>query len=267
MDVKVLGPVSVSVRQRSILPTAGKPRQVLTLLVLHADRLVTVPTLMEEVWGEAAPRSAATTLQTYILQLRRLIARALDQDPLRQAKDVLVTQPGGYLLEVAPGEVDATQFGRLAAAGRRAYAEGDAHAASDLLGKALELWRGPALADVSVGRVLELEVLGLEEARMAVLERRIDADLRLGRHAELIGELRVLAAKHPMNENLYMQLMLALYRSGNVWRALEAFHTLRRTLNVELGLEPSVQVRKLQQAMLSGDPALDVVPVGDRLSA
>ena len=128
MDVKVLGPVSVTVRQRSILPTAGKPRQVLTLLVLHADRLVTVPTLMEEVWGESAPRSAATTLQTYILQLRRLIACALDQDPTRQAKDVLVTQPGGYLLEVAPGSALVTMertavddTGRSVETGRHVY--------------------------------------------------------------------------------------------------------------------------------------------------
>lgn len=267
MDVKVLGPVSVTQGRRSVMPTAGKPRQVLSLLALNADRLVTVPTLMEEIWGEAPPRSAATTLQTYIMQLRRLIARALAGDPHTQPKDVLVTQPGGYLLQVSPGEVDSFEFGRLAAAGRRAFADGDDAGCSELLGRALALWRGPALVDVSVGRVLELEALGLEEARMAALERRIQADLNLGRHGELIGELRVLAARHPMNEHLHMQLMIALYRSGHAWRALEAFHTLRRALNDELGLEPSIQVHRLQQAILTGDLALELSTGGDRLRA
>lgn len=260
MDVKMLGPVSVTQNGHSIVPTACKPRQVLALLAVHADRLVTVRTLMEEIWGESAPRSAATTLQTYILHLRRLLALALEDDPYREAKDVLVTRPGGYLLEVAPGEVDVVEFDALAAAGRRAFSDTDYNGASELLGRALSLWRGPALVDVSSGRVLELEVLSLEEARMAVLERRIEADLRLGRHTELISELRVLAARHPMNERIQMQLMLAFYRSGNAWRALEAFHTLRRILNKELGLEPSPQVRQLQQAILRADPTLDLAP-------
>ena len=267
MDVKVLGPVTATHGRHSVMPTAGKPRQVLALLALHADRLVTVPALMEEIWGEAPPRSAATTLQTYIMQLRRLIARSLAGDPHTEAKDVLVTRPGGYLLQVAPGEMDAFEFGRLAAAGRRAFADGDDEGCSELLGRALGLWRGPALVDVCVGRVLELEVLELEEARMAALERRIQADLNLGRHAELVGELRVLAARHPMNEHLHMQLMIALCRSGHAWRALEAFHTLRRALNEELGLEPSDRVHRLQQAILNGDLDLELTASGDRQRA
>jgi DNA-binding SARP family transcriptional activator len=114
------------------------------------------------------------------------------------------------------------------------------------------------LLDVRAGRVLELDVLGLEETRMGALERRIEADLRLGRHGALIGELRVLVARYPMHENLCMQLMLAFYRCGSAWRALEAFHQLRNTLNRELGLEPSGRVHRLQQAILRSDPALDL---------
>jgi SARP family transcriptional regulator, regulator of embCAB operon len=260
MEVNVLGPLAVEEQGASIVPSARKPRQVLALLALHADKVVTVPMLMEEIWGDDVPRSAATTLQTYILQLRRLISAALAGDPGRQAKDVLVTQHGGYLLEVRPGRNDAEEFHRLAAAGRHAFDAGQDRRASELLGRGLDLWRGPALVDVPVGRVAELEVLGLEETRRGVLERRIEADLRLGRHRELLGELRVLTTRFPLDENLCMQQMLALYRSGNAWRALEAFHALRRTLNRDLGLEPSMRVQRLQQAILRGDPGLDLGP-------
>jgi SARP family transcriptional regulator, regulator of embCAB operon len=257
MEVRTLGPLAVEEQSMSIVPSAYKPRQILALLALRADRIVTVPTLMEEVWGDAIPRTATTTLQTYILQLRRMIAAALCVNPERDARDVLVTRYGGYMLQVQPGWSDAEEFTRLAAAGRKAADDGDDELASKLFERGLKLWRGAALVDVSIGRVLELEVLGLEDARMSALERRIEADLRLGRHSELLGELRVLAAQYPMHENLCMQLMLALYRSGHAWRALEAYHTLRRTLADELGIEPSARVQRVQHAILRADPALD----------
>lgn len=120
------------------------------------------------------------------------------------------------------------------------------------------MWRGSALVDVRVGTVLELEVLRVEEDRMAALERRIDADLLLGRHTEIVPELRVLVARHPMHENFCAQLMTALHRSGSAWRALEAYQRLRVTLVDELGLEPSARLQQLHQAVLSADPALDV---------
>ncbi|MBB1242212.1 AfsR/SARP family transcriptional regulator [Streptomyces durbertensis] len=263
MEIKALGPLSARQYGVSVVPTAAKPRQILALLALQADRVVTVPTLMEEIWGEDIPRSAATTLQTYILQLRRRIAAALDGDPTRRAKDVLVTQHGGYLLQVQPGHVDAQEFARLTATGRAAFEAGDHAAASDLHRQALEMWRGPALVDVRVGTVLELEVLRLEEDRMAALERRIDSDLALGRHSELVAELRVLVAKHPMHENFCAQLMTALHRAGGAWRALEAYQRLRTTLIDELGMEPSPRLRRLHQAVLSADPSLDLeVPAG-----
>ncbi|MFE3519539.1 BTAD domain-containing putative transcriptional regulator [Streptomyces sp. NPDC059166] len=257
MEIKVLGPLTAHENGVSVVPTAAKPRQILSLLALQSDRVVTVATLMEEIWGEDIPRSAATTLQTYILQLRRKISAALDGSR-RQAKDVLVTQHGGYLLQVQPGQVDAHEFSRLAASGRAAYDAGDHHAASGLLGRALEMWQGSALVDVRVGTVLELEVLRMEEDRMAALERRIDADLILGRHTGIVPELRVLVAKHPMHENFCAQLMTALHRSGGASRALEAYQRLRMTLVDELGLEPSARLQRLHQAVLSADPALDL---------
>ncbi|MFI5807643.1 BTAD domain-containing putative transcriptional regulator [Streptomyces sp. NPDC051561] len=258
MDVKVLGPLTVDEQGISIVPTAAKPRQILALLAMQSDHVVTVPTLMEEIWGEHIPRSAATTLQTYVLQLRRKLAAALEGGPGRQAKDVLVTRHGGYLLQVQPGVVDLQEFEQLKASGRSAHESGDHRAASDLLGRALGLWQGPALVDVRIGGVLELEVLRLEEDRMAALELRLDSDLRLGRHTEIVPELRVLMARHPMHESFCSQLMTALHRSGSAWRALEEYQRLRDTLVDELGLEPSARIQRLHQAILNADPNLDL---------
>ncbi|MFG2832693.1 AfsR/SARP family transcriptional regulator [Streptomyces sp. NPDC048434] len=262
MEIKVLGPLTAHEHGVSLVPSAAKPRQILALLALQGDHVVTVPTLMEEIWGQNVPRSAATTLQTYILQLRRKIAVALDGDPVRNAKEVLVTQHGGYLLQVQPGQVDVQEFEQLALSGRGAYDAHDYAAASALLGKALAIWQGPALVDVPVGGVLELEVLRLEEDRMACLERRIDADLKLGRHTEVVPELCFLAARHPMHENFCAQLMTALHCSGSSWRALEAYQRLREALVGELGIEPSARLQQLQHAVLSGD-----LPLGQRLTA
>lgn len=257
MEIKVLGPLAVTERGIPVVPTAAKPRQILVMLALQADHVVTVPTLMEEIWGHEIPRSGATTLQTYILQLRRKITAALDSDQHRDAKDVLVTVHGGYLLQTQPAHIDVHEFEQLAASGRAAWDAGDYETASDLLHRALTLWRGPALVDVRVGPILELDVLRLEERRMACLELRLDADLRLGRHKQLIPELRVLTARHPMHETFCAQLMLATYRAGGSWRALEAYRRLRGTLVSELGLEPSHKLQQLHHAMLTGTTDID----------
>ncbi|MEV0092380.1 AfsR/SARP family transcriptional regulator [Streptomyces sp. NPDC050738] len=263
MEIKVLGSLTAHERGVSVVPSAAKPRQLLALFALHADRLVTVPALMEEIWGERIPRSASTTLQTYILQLRRKISTALADDPDRNAKELLVTKFGGYLLQVSPGMVDAQEFERIASSGRAAYDVGDYRVASELMSQALLLWQGPALVDVRVGPVLELEVLRLKEQRMATLERRIESDLHIGRHVELVPELTVLTARHPMHEGFCSQLMTALHRAGGSWRALEAYQRLRGALVRELGLEPSVALQQLHQAVLTGDPqaSLHGVPV------
>jgi DNA-binding SARP family transcriptional activator len=270
MDIKLLGPLSAHVHGQSILPNAAKPRQVFALLALHAGRIVRVPTLIDELWGTDPPRGCMTTLQTYVHQLRRGLQKVLAGesteasagDDGRRAKAIITTQYDGYLLAVEPGEIDVAEFRRLVRAGRAAFDAGDDHTASAHLDRALALWHGPALADLPAGPVLEPEVISLEDARMGALDRRIEADLRLGRHVELLGELGLLMARHPMHEGICAHFMTALYRSGNTPRALAAFSRLRNVLVAESGIEPSPRLRQLQGAILLGDPALQWA--GDR---
>ena len=256
MSIELLGPLQVRINQTPIMPRAAKPRQVLAVLALNAGRVVTVPTLIEELWGDQPPPSAQTTLQTYILELRKRLGHALGpgQDP----KWVLRTGHNGYLLDPQGGLLDVEEFGRLAQAGRTAAEKGDYRGATDKLGRALALWRGAALVDVRKGRVLELEAMALEESRLSVLSRRIDADLALGRHADMLGELTALAARYPLDECFSAQLITALYRTGHTARALQVFQRLRSALVEELGIEPSPQLQRLQRAILSRDPSLDV---------
>ncbi|MBO0651825.1 MULTISPECIES: AfsR/SARP family transcriptional regulator [Streptomyces] len=258
MQIEVLGPIAARVNGTSIVPTAGKPRQILALLAIRAGRVVAVETLMTEVWGDAIPRSAATTLQTYILQLRRKISEAGPQEDGRTAKDILATCYGGYQLNPMEYSCDLLEFQQLVRRGSRAMGENDPATATAELSRALELWRGPALVDVPVGEVLGMEIIGMQEERTRALELRIEADLQLGRHAELIGELRMLVAQQPMHEALCAQLMTALYRAGHPWRALDAFQSLRRALVEELGVEPSPRLQRLHQAVLANDERLEV---------
>ncbi|HEV2451738.1 MAG TPA: AfsR/SARP family transcriptional regulator [Streptosporangiaceae bacterium] len=255
MQIELLGPFSVRINQLPVMPDAAKPSAVLALLALNAGSVVTVVSLMEELWGETPPPSALTTLQTYILESRKRIAAAIGpgQDP----KWVLQTRQNGYLLDAPGARIDVEEFRELAHAGRAASEGGDHRAAAELLGRALAIWRGPALIDVRKGRVLELEVTALEESRLAVLGRRLDADLALGRHADIISELTALVASHPLNENFAAQLITALYRTGRISRALQVFQRLRNSLVDELGVEPSAQLQRLQHAILSRDPSLD----------
>jgi SARP family transcriptional regulator, regulator of embCAB operon len=255
VTIELLGPLSVRVNRVPVMPGAAKPRQVLALLALNAGRVVTVSSLIDEVWGDKPPRSAHTTLQTYILESRRRIGNALGpgQDP----KKLLRTRLNGYLLDCQAGRIDVRDFERLAQSGRAAAERGDDRSAAEILSQALALWRGAALVDVRKGMILELEAAALEEARLAVLSRRIESDFALGRHADILGELTALAARHPLNEKLSALLITALYRTGQTSRALEVFRQLRSSLVTELGIEPSPQLQRLQHAVLSRDPSLD----------
>jgi DNA-binding SARP family transcriptional activator len=259
MQIKVLGPLEAELNSRSVTPTAAKPRQVLALLALRPGRAVPVPTLVQELWGDRPPRSARTTLQTYVLQLRRLIAAALAVAGPGGAKNVLVTRFGGYLLDISPEDVDVHGFERLVRAGERAHEARDHESASRLLGSALALWRGPPLVDVRAGPALAIEVVRLDECRLGALESRIDSDLRIGRHHTILSELAMLTAQHPTHENLCAQYMISLFRSGRQWQALDAFKALRSTLVDELGVEPSTRLRQLRQSILDSDPRLDHV--------
>ncbi|WP_329297207.1 AfsR/SARP family transcriptional regulator [Streptomyces sp. NBC_00659] len=258
MDIAVLGALDVRENGISVTPTAPKPRQVLALLALHADQVVPVAALIEELWGERPPRSARTTLQTYVLQLRELISAAVGRDPqaapARTAKDVLVTLPGGYLLNTSGGASDVREFERLAGTGYRAVDAGDFAGAARQLRDALALWTGSALADVQSGVQLEMETRRLEETRLCALDQRIEADLRLGRHRELLGELTVLVSRYRTHENLHGQFMLALHRSGRRSEALDVYQRLRNALVRELGLEPSAGLRRMQRSILMAGP-------------
>jgi DNA-binding SARP family transcriptional activator len=259
LSIGLLGPLSLRLDQAPVTPSAPKQRQVLALLALNAGRVVTVPTLIEELWGDRPPRSYATTLQTYILQLRNALADASSGDP--GARQILSTRHFGYVLEGEACRTDVEVFDIHVQAGRAAAESGDHRLASEEFGRALRLWRGPALVDVRMGRVLEIEAASLEERRLGAFERRVQADLALGRHADLLGELTSAAARNPMNENVCAFLMIALYRAGHVGRSLQAFHRLRSVLNEELGVEPCPRLQRLQAAILSGDPALEAEPV------
>lgn len=247
---------------RSYVPTAPKQRQLLALLLLNANRVVSTDTCIEELWNSSPPNTALSTLQSYILQLRRILRRVPRIGSLQAARRILETRDGGYLLSVRHDELDVNTFTSLVREGRTALSRKDDPTASALFAEALTIWQGTALADVQAGPVLGAYLAGLEEERISVQEQRIDADLRLGRHHELLGELSALTIQFPTHENLHAQFMLALYRSGRRTQALEVVQKLRHVLHDELGLEHSPRMRRLHQAILACDPAIDTPQTG-----
>jgi SARP family transcriptional regulator, regulator of embCAB operon len=255
IDIKILGPFEASVAGVSIVPTANKPSQLLAILALNAGRLLTVDTLTEELWNESPPRTATTVIQTYILKLRRRFREVLEQHG-HSPHDILLTRRSGYLLNVSPDNVDAVMYDRLSAMGQAAVDEGDFALASRTLNAALRLWRGSALADVPAGPHLRIEAVRLEESRLTDLSLRIDADLCLGRHHQLVSELATLCARYPLLENFCAQFMIALYRSDRQWQAMRVYRQTRDTLVDQLGVEPSPRLCQLHQAMLAGHPTI-----------
>ena len=242
MDFRLLGPLEVSDDDRPLALGGVKPRSVLAILLMHANELVTTDQLIDQIWGGTPPARAGKNVQVHISRLRKLL------DPGR-----LTTHPGGYVLHVEPDELDVARFEQLAAEAGGAAPS----VAARKLREALALWRGPALADLAYEGFAQPEITRLGEMRLAVLEQRIDADLALGRHAELVGELEALVARHPLQERPRCQLMLALYRSARQAEALEAYRRARRELSEELGLEPSERLKQLEQGILRHDPGLE----------
>lgn len=250
MEIKLLGPLHVTADGHSIEPTANKPRQLVSLLAVRPGQLVTTQEMIEELWGTKVCRTALQCLQTYVMRLRQALELARPPGG-RMAKDVLVTRPCGYTLEIPAESVDVHHYQELVAAGEAAMEAADYENASSLLGSALRWWQGPALIDVRTGPRLDIEVARLEHSRLSTLETRIDADLRLGRHRQLLGELTVLTLRYPMHEKLCAQYMTALSMSGRKSHALEVFRTLRQKLVDDLGVEPSGDVQWLQRAILN----------------
>ena len=247
---RVLGPVEAWADQRLLV--LGGPRQValLAFLLLNANRAVSADAVIDAVWG-AEREGAGKRLQMGVSRLRKALAPLDGQDGPR-----LRTVAGGYLLSVAPGELDAEVFAERVREGRRALEHGDAAGASAVLSEALASWRGGPLAEVAFEEFAQAEIRRLEELRLVALETRIDADLQLGRHAELIAELEWLLAREPTRERLAGQLMTALYRSGRPSDALEVYQRVRASLTERLGLEPGPALKALQSQTLLQDAAL-----------
>jgi YVTN family beta-propeller protein len=246
MEFRVLGSLEVVDHDGPVALGAPKQQALLAVLLLHRGEPVSSDRLIDEIWGEQPPASANKLVQGYVSNLRKLLG-----DPR------LVTQGRGYLLRVEPGETDVDRFEALVAQGRRALEDGDALTAGAVLREALAIWRGPALSDFTYQPFAQSEIARLEEARLAALEDRIDADLASGEHTRLVGELEALVREHPLRERVQGQLMLALYRSGRQADALETYHMARDRLIDELGLEPGRALRDLERAILAQDPALD----------
>jgi WD40 repeat protein/DNA-binding SARP family transcriptional activator len=253
MRFGVLGPLEV-IAESGPIPLGGqKQRALLAVLLTRPGRVVSVDTLVEGLWADEPPRSADKTLQSYVVHLRR----ALEPDrPRGAAGTILVTRDPGYLLRVAPGELDAARFAALTAQGRRLLAAGAAEAAAATLWEALGLWRGEAFEEFPQVDACAAEAARLAELRLGAVEERVQADLALGRHRELLAELEGLTRQHPLRERLWAQLLLALYRAGRQADALLAYQRARATLVEELGIEPGVELRRLHTAILAQDPQL-----------
>ena len=249
VQYRILGPVELRVADQP--RPLGGPRacNLLATLLLAAGSVVPVDRLSEVLWGDNPPRTAITALQGVISQLRRLLGP--------EGSSQLVFKAQGYALHVEKGDLDLHDFEHQAEAGRTELAAGNAERAAHLLGQALKMWRGEPLGGVTSDELLRSELPRLEELRLCTLEDRVDADLALGRHQELIPEMRVLVSHHSFRERLRGQLMLALYRAGRIAEALDCYRQGRQALAYELGLEPGGELQRLEQAILSRDPSLE----------
>src|SRR6476469_739899 len=266
LEYGVLGPLRVT-RSGTLLPLGGpQQRAVLAWLRLEANKVVSVSHLADALWGDCPPVRLITTVQTYVFLLREI----LEPGRRRGAPGtVLVTESGGYRLQVAEGSVDSALFERLVPSGQAMVAQGAFAEAAAELERALDLWRGDVLADIAHFAFVAPFARRLEEVRLSAIESKIDAELALGRHVSVVPELDELVGRHPLRERLQAQRMLALYRSGRQSDALTAYHGLRRVLDEELGIEPSAPLQQLHRAVLAQDPELawDPPPVPNGVSS
>src|SRR4051794_11488200 len=251
MDIRLLGQLEILDGQREIPLAQGRRRALLTLLLLHRNEVVPAERLIDELWAGRPPPTAAKGLQVQISQLRKDLTAAGPPNGT-----ALRTRGGGYVLEVAPGDLDVERFERALADAEAAMDEGRPDRAAARLREGLRLWRGPPLADVAYESFAQAEIARLEELHLIALERRADADLALGRDRELVAELEGLVREHPLRERLRGQLMLALYRCGRRAEALEAYRAGRRHSVDELGLEPGPELRRLEGQILADSPEL-----------
>jgi class 3 adenylate cyclase len=247
MEFRILGPLEVAEGSQQIPVVGARQGALLALLLLHGNEVASSDRLLEELWGGEASERSRNALQQAVSRLRRTLG-----------SERLVTTPPGYLLRLEPDELDTERFERVLAAGRAALQAGEASLAAETLREALVLFRGEPLSDFRYEPFAQGEIARLEELRQEALGERIDADLALGRHSELVGELEPLVALNPLREHLTGQLMLALYRSGRQAEALESYRRARECLVEELGLEPGPELRELEAAILRQDASLSL---------
>jgi DNA-binding SARP family transcriptional activator len=245
LEFRILGALDVLDGSRVIALAARRKRAVLAILLLHPNRAVSSDRVIEALWGERPPPTALQTVRVYVSQIRKALGN-----------DVIRTLAAGYMLELRPDQLDAHRFERLLDEGRATIAVGDTATAAAILHEALDLWRGPALADFTFEPFAQAEIARLEGLRVAALEARIDADLALGGNIELVGELEGLIAEHPLRERFRGELMLALYRGGRQSDALDVYRESRHLLVEELGIEPGPELGALEIAILQQDPSL-----------
>jgi DNA-binding SARP family transcriptional activator len=256
MDFRILGPLEVWHADRLQPMAAAKHRTLLAALLLHANNLTSTDRLIACLWDDEPPRTAVNLLQTYVSRLRKLLAA--DGDPGGRAR--LTTRGPGYQLHVDPTCLDLFCYEALVEQGRRQLAAGDPEQAAATLRAALRMWRGSPLSDITSTSLRRTEIPRLEECRLAALEDRIEADLQVGQDHELVGELEWCVQAYPLRERLRAQLMVALHRAGRQADALGVYQDARTMLVEEFGLEPGAELRKVQQAILRADPALEVTP-------
>lgn len=258
MEVRILGPLEVVTDGGRVSLPAGKGRLLLAALAVHVGQVVSTDRLFEFLWGGQPPETAANTLQTHISHLRQVLEPARGR---RQPSRLLVTREPGYLLDVDPGQVDAVRFERLVEEARQHLRRAPNEAAATLHA-ALSLWRGEPLADFTFEPFAQASITRLAELRLTALEDRVEADLALGAHEVLCGELAQLVREHPLRERLRGQLMVALYRSGRQVEALRVYTELRETLAEQLGIDPSPALGRLEQAILQQRAELNWPPHG-----
>jgi DNA-binding SARP family transcriptional activator/nucleotide-binding universal stress UspA family protein len=258
LDFRILGPLEVVTEHGPVRLGGPKQRATLAILLLNAGRVVSVDRLADDLYAGAAPVTAVTQVQRQISELRKLLGPG----------HTVETRAPGYVLRLTPEQLDLQRFERLTAEATRLFDGGEPQRTADLTREALALWRGPALADVAYESFAQPAIERMEEIRLAALEQRIDADLALGRHAELVGELEQIVAEHPLQERFCAQLMLALYRAGRQSEALDVYRGTRRRLVELFGLEPTPALQGVERAILAHDASLAAVrPTAELASA
>ncbi|SNQ48350.1 DNA-binding transcriptional activator of the SARP family [Frankia canadensis] len=248
----VLGPLRVFGEEREIEISARKMEILLAVLLIRANQVVSLSQVMAELWGEAPPRRATASVHVYVSNLRKLLSWPDGDD------NPIYTRNPGYMLTMGDDELDLHTFQREVEQGRGHVRERRYEQAARCLRAGLELWRGPAFNEYREGPIVSGFVGWLEESRLECVELLIDAELAMGRHRQLVGQLLALTAEYPLREFFHHRLMLALYRCGRQAEALGVYRAVRSTLDRELGLEPGRQLRDLHGAILTADDDLDI---------